>query len=106
MLKVLGQSSPAAITATDVYTVPGATAAVLSTLSICNQNNSNVTCRVAVRVGGASLASAQYLLYDAPLGKNDALFLTIGAALGAGDVVTVYASSTGVSFNLFGSEVS
>ena len=35
--RVLGQSNPAATTATTLYTVPAATSAVISTINICNQ---------------------------------------------------------------------
>ena len=39
--KVLGQSNPAATTATTLYTVPAATSAIASTITICNQSTSN-----------------------------------------------------------------
>jgi len=35
--KVLGQSNPAATTATTLYTVPAGTQAVVSTIAVCNQ---------------------------------------------------------------------
>ena len=35
--KVLGQSIPSATTATTLYTVPAATQAVVSTITVCNQ---------------------------------------------------------------------
>jgi hypothetical protein len=35
--KVLGQAAPTANTLTDVYTVPSATQAVISTITVCNQ---------------------------------------------------------------------
>lgn len=103
--KVLGQSSPAATTNTDLYTVPSATSAVCSTLVICNRS-SVASARVAVRPAGATLADQHYVLYDTTINGNDTLFLTIGVSLAATDVVTVYASATGLSFSLFGSEIS
>jgi len=102
--KVLGQVIPAAITATTLYTVPAATSAVCSTLSICNQGLST-TIRVAVRPAGAALASNHYIVYEAVVSANDTLFLTLGVSLAATDVVTVYAGTVNVSFNLFGSEI-
>lgn len=102
--KVLGQSAPVASTHTAVYTVPNLTQAVLSTLCVCNAGVS-ATYRIAVRVAGAALTPEQYLVYDATLNANDSTFLTLGITLGAGDVVSVYASSANVSFNLFGSEI-
>ena len=103
--KVLGQSIPAATTATTLYTVPAATSAVCSTLSICNQGAASTTVRVAVRPAGAALATNQYIVYDAYVSTNDTLFFTIGVSLATTDVVTVYAGTATVSFNLFGSEI-
>jgi len=103
--KVLGQSNPAANTNTDLYTVPGATSTVCSTLVICNQAATGATFRVAVRPGGASIAASQYLSYDVSLNANDSITLTIGITLAETDVITVRASTTSVSFNLFGSEI-
>lgn len=103
--KVLGQSNPSATTATTLYTVPSATQAVCSTLTVCNLSSSATTFRVAVRVGGAALANAQYIAYDVPLAGSDSISLTLGLSLGAADVVTVYAGSATVAFSLFGSEI-
>lgn len=105
VIKVLGQLDAPATTLTALYTVPGSTEAVVSTLTICNRNSSSVTVRVSVAVGGATDDLKQYLLYDAKVLKNDVLPLTIGMTLAATDVVRVYASTTGVSFNLFGTEI-
>jgi hypothetical protein len=102
--KVLGQVIPSATTATTLYTVPSATQAVASTLTICNQSvSTNV--RVAVRPAGATLAAEHYIIYDTTVSANDTLFLTIGVSLATTDVVTVYAGTANVSFNLYGTEV-
>lgn len=103
--KVLGQSNPAATTATTLYTVPGATSAVASTLVVCNQGLTT-TVRVAIRPAGAALTASQYIMYDTVVNSNDSLFLTIGLALDTTDVVTVYAGTANVSFSLYGSELS
>lgn len=103
--KVLGQSAPAATTNTTLYTVPSATSAVCSTLSVCNMGAST-TVRVAVRPAGASLASQHYIVYDATVNQYDTLMLTLGISLATTDVVTVYAGTSTVSFSLFGSEIS
>jgi len=102
--KVLGQEIPAATTATDLYTVPSATQAVCSTLSVCNQGVST-TVRVAIRPAGAALATSQYIVYETVVSMNDTLFLTLGVSLAATDVVTVYSGTATVSFSLFGSEI-
>lgn len=102
--KVLGQSAPAATTNTDLYTVPAATSAVCSTLTICNRGVST-TFRVAVRPGGAALADQHYIVYDNYVNAGDTIFLTLGISLAATDVVTVYAGTANTSFSLFGSEI-
>lgn len=104
--KVLGQSNPSATTATTLYTVPAATATVVSTVSICNQASTAGTFRVAVRPAGATLAASHYLAYDTPIAANDTIALTLGLTLATTDVVTVYASSATMSFAAFGSEIS
>ena len=102
--KVLGQSNPSANTNTDLYTVPSSTSAVCSTIVICNQASSAATFRVAVRPAGAAIATSQYISYDSNLNANDSITLTIGITLAATDVVTIYASSATLSFNVYGSE--
>ena len=92
------------ITTTTLYSVPGSTSAVVSTLSICNQGISG-TIRVAVRPAGAVLSAKHYILYDASINANDSLFFTLGISLATTDVITVYASNAGMSFNLYGTEI-
>lgn len=104
--KVLGQSNPAATTATDLYTVGAGKSAVCSTITICNQAATAATFRIAVRPAGAALAAQHYIAYDTSIPANDVLTMTIGLTLAATDVVTIYASTATMSFNLFGSEIS
>lgn len=102
--KVLGQSAPSATTDTTLYTVPAATSAVASTLSICNRGVST-TIRIAVRPSGASIANQHYIVYDNYVNTGDTVFLTLGITLATTDVVTVYAGTATTSFSLFGSEI-
>jgi len=103
--KVLGQSNPSATTATTLYTVPAATSTVVSSLNVCNQAATNATFRIAVRPAGATLSASQYLSYDTTVAANDTISLNIGMSLATTDVITVYASSSTLSFILFGSEL-
>lgn len=103
--KVLGQVIPSANTNTTLYTCATANGAVGSTLAICNQGVTATTVRTAVRVAGAAIEAKQYIVYDAVVSQNDTLFLTLGTAVANTDVVTVYANTANVSFNLFGSEI-
>jgi hypothetical protein len=104
--KVLGQSNPAATTATTLYTVPASTSAVISTINICNQGVSTDTFRIAIRPAGATLAAQHYIAYNTSIPAYDSISLTIGITLATTDVVTVYAGTSTLSFNLFGSEIS
>ena len=103
--KVLGQSNPAATTATTLYTVPSATQAVVSTVVIANLTATAATFRIAIRVAGATLANSQYVAYDITVGASDSTALTLGVTLGAADVITVYASTANLTFTAFGSEI-
>ena len=103
--KVLGQSNPAATTATTLYTVPSATNAVVSTIVIANLAATAATYRISVRPAGAAQTNAMYLAYDVTVGASDSTALTLGITLGATDVITVYGSSATLSFTAFGSEI-
>jgi hypothetical protein len=103
--KVLGQSAPAATTATNLYTVPAETSAVISTLVVANRAATTATYRISVRPGGATQANQHYLAYDVTVGAGDSTTLTLGLTLDATDVITIYASTADLTFSLFGSEI-
>jgi hypothetical protein len=102
--KVLGQAAPAATTLTTLYTVPGSTQAIVSTLVACNRGVA-MTYRIAVRPDGAAIANQHYLVYNGNLGANESEVMTMGITLGDTDVVSVYASHANASFSAFGSEI-
>jgi hypothetical protein len=104
VLKVLAQSAPLAATPTDLYTVDPATQTVVSSIVICNRSGSANSFRVAVRPGGAPLSNEHYNYYDVTLAGNDTFIATIGITLGAGDIITVYATTATLSFSLYGQE--
>jgi hypothetical protein len=54
---------------------------------------------------GATLSAEHYVVYDATIQANTTAAYTLGITIDASDVVTVYASSTSISFNAFGSEI-
>ena len=103
--KVLGQVAPSATTNTTLYTVPSSTEAVISTIVVCNRSATNRTFRIAVRPNGATIANEHYIAYDVTVGLSDSTTLTLGLTLDAGDIITVYASTTDLSFSAFGSEI-
>ena len=104
--KVLGQSNPAATTNTNLYTVPSATQAVVSCITIANLVAVNASYRIAIRPGGAAIANQHYIAYQVTVGANDTTTLQLGITLAATDIVTVYASTSTVAFSMFGSEIS
>lgn len=104
--KVLAQSAPAATTNTDLYTVGAGKSAVISTLVVANRSSAAKTYRIAVRPAGAAIANQHYVAYDITVGASDSTTLTLGLTLAATDVVTVYASTTDLTFSAFGSEIS
>lgn len=103
-LKVLGQSAPGATTETALYTVPGATTAIVNTLTICNRSATAATFRVSVDVAGGGTANKDYIYYDLPIAGNDTFVATMGITLGAADILNVYASTANLSFSAFGME--
>jgi glucose-6-phosphate dehydrogenase assembly protein OpcA len=103
--KTLGQSAPSATTNTNLYTVPANTSAVVSTLVIANRATASATFRIAIRPTGATIANQHYIAYDVPVGASDSTTLTLGITLAATDIITIYASTANLSFNVFGSEI-
>ena len=104
--KILGQVAANSNTTTNVYTVPAATQAVISSIVIVNRNNNaNVTYRLAVQPAGAALANQHYIAYDAPVNALDSVVLTMGATMGNTDVLSVYSANANISFTVFGSEI-
>lgn len=102
---VLGQVATSATTDTTLYTVPAATQAVISTVSVCNRGSTSATFRIAVRPNGTALANQHYVAYDVQVDANATVPWTIGITLGDTDVITVRASNANLSFSAFGSEI-
>lgn len=101
--KVLGQVDPLAATLTTGYTVPAATSAIVSSITVANRGAAT-SFRIAVRPAGAAIANQHYIVYDSPISANQTLSLTLGITLATTDVVSVYATLATISFNIFGVE--
>ena len=107
--KILGQSAPANTSTIDLYTCPSLTNTVVSTMMICNRATVNASYNIAIRAGGAALANQHYIAFNTIVPANDSIALTIGMALGANDIITIQANTTGnnnLGFTLFGTELS
>lgn len=103
-LKILGQSAPSATTETDLYTVPGSTTAVVSTISVTNRSSTSATFRLSVSSAGGATANKDYIAYDVSLSGNETMAFTVGVTIGATDKIRVYASTANLSFAAFGQE--
>ena len=104
--KVLGQAAPANTSNVDLYTVPAATQAVVSTLHIANVSDEEATCRIYVRIAGAAAANSNAAAMDLSVAANSILAITTGMTLGAADIVSVRSSyANSLTFTLFGSEI-
>lgn len=101
--KVLGQTFPLSSTLTTLYTAPSQV--VVSSLSVCNQASSATSFRVAVRPGAEAINQKHYVAYDTAVNANDTVFLTLGMTLSGSDVISVFATTSSLSFNLFGTEI-
>jgi hypothetical protein len=104
--KTLGQAAPAATTSADLYTVPAATSAIVSTITIANRAATDATFRISQSLAGGVLANKDYLVYDAQIPGAGFITLTLGVTMAATDKLRVYASSANISFNAFGTELS
>lgn len=105
--KVLGQVAASATTEQELYTVPSASSAVVSTIVVANRATSARTYRIAVKpTSGTTLADQHYIAYDVAIAANDSVALTLGITLAAGNSIRVYASAaSSLTFTAFGSEL-
>ena len=104
--KVLGQVVPSAANQwTQIYPCPTGKEAICSSLTVANLTADDITYRVRVRVANAAANDKQIIVYDTAAAGGISQALQLSMTLSADDRVEVYASSTSIAFNLFGSEV-
>lgn len=106
--KRLGAINPSANTQTNVYVVPAATEAVVSTITICNQSASNASFSLIVMPSGSYASpagAADYIVRGAVVPAADTLVLTMGLTANTGTVFAANTNSENVSFAAFGSEI-
>lgn len=104
--RVLSQANPMANTLTPAYTVPASISTQITSIIVCNTNGVSTTFRIAVQIAGASSSTQQYIYYDLPILNNDTFIATVGITLATTDVIAVQSGMSGVSFNIFGVEMS
>ena len=103
--KVLGQLKPGANTLADLYTVPGSTSAVLSSITVCNQTAANASYSIAIAPNGETANDKHFIVRGGVVPQADAVGITLGLTMDAADVVRCNTNTSNVSFNVFGSEV-
>jgi hypothetical protein len=103
--KVLGQKSPAANTAWDIYAVSGTKDSIINCITVANRDTAPAAYRISVRPDAATLTTDMYLAYDVSIDGNSSVALNLGITLNQNDVVTVQATTSNVSFNVFGAEL-
>ena len=105
--KILGQSLPADTSATDLYTVPGSTSAVVSTITATNVDGTASDISIFVVASGDSAGTSNAIVYQAELGANTIQAFTLGITLGAADKIVVQsATGSATTYQAFGSEIS
>jgi hypothetical protein len=87
-----------------LYTVPSATQTVVSTIQIVNVSDTTANADIILAVAGAAFDVKQFVAKDIVVDPSETVFITVGMALGAADVLKVR-STPGVSFTAYGSEV-
>jgi hypothetical protein len=90
--------------ATDLYTVPAGSSAVVSTIAVNNPTTSATSFRIAVVKSGETLALKNWIAFDIPLSANSTTTLTLGITLATGDKIVVSNDTGNISFTAFGSE--
>lgn len=87
-----------------LYTVPSATQTVISTIQIVNISDVSANADIILAVNGAAFDVKQFVAKDIVVDPSETVFITVGMALGAGDVIKIR-SNPGVSFTAYGSEI-
>jgi hypothetical protein len=104
--KVLGQTEGSAAIGTYVQLgqVPAGKQWLVSTIAICNQGSSAITYRLGISTT-TSPTGNQWLVYGATVPANDTVTLTLGITMGSDWRIMTSASSSTVSLQAFGTEI-
>jgi len=106
--KILGQLNPTANTQGNVYVVPAATSAVVSTIIVANQSASNVSYSIIVMPSGsysATAANTYFVVRGGILPATDTATLNFGLTLPTGAVLAANTNSGSISISAFGVEI-
>jgi hypothetical protein len=102
--KILGQTA-ATTTNANTFTVPSAHTYAVSSLVIANTSSVSSNARVYARIGGATAAVGNAILYDVPIPGNSTATFSLGMTFAATDILTVYSSNgSALTYTAFGSD--
>ena len=99
------QGTAAVGTFATLYTTPGSTEAVISSLVICNQSSSAITVRIGLDTAEGTPGASEFLVYDASVAGNDTVALTLGITMDASKYLRVSSSANTIAFSAFLSEI-
>jgi len=98
----LGAANVAAITITDVYTVPASTLTSCN-INICNRNTTEAKIRIAISDTSVTQGTDEFIEYDTSVPGNGVLERT-ALLLDAGKILTVYSDVSNISAVVMGVE--
>jgi hypothetical protein len=103
--KTLGRTTTTAGGDATLYTVPGATDAVVSSIVVAETGGAAATFKVCTDSGGSTAtAAARAVAFNVPLAANQVIVLALGLTLAAASTIVVSGSTTTVTFSAFGQE--
>jgi hypothetical protein len=103
--KILGQINPSPATEDILYTVPGTTSVVCSSIVVCNWGSTNSSFRISCSYNLTPTDIKDYIYYDVAIAGNDTFIATIGITLGENWDIRVYSNNNKLSYSLFGTEI-
>lgn len=104
--KTLGQAAPSSTANVDIYTVPAATQAVVSSIVVCNTTSEASSFRIFQRINGAAAGTANALAYDVEISGNSLVSIELKLTIDAADVITIRsATANALTFTVNGSEI-
>jgi hypothetical protein len=104
--KTLGQAAPSSTSNVDIYTVPSATQAVVSSIVVCNTTAEGTSFRIFQRIDGATAGTANAIAYDVDIAGNALVSIELKLTLDAADIISVRsATANALTFTVNGSEI-
>lgn len=93
---------------TTLYTVPGATSALVSRIIVCNQTTNAVQFGIALVTSGGTVTNNYYwVAYDITIGPLETINYPLGIGLATGDFIAIYSrTASALSFTPGGIEIS